>query len=386
MVTSAVGTEVRITGGLDGASVDRRKQESPGSSDDQGQPHAAKAPLGDAKRSQDLTCRNARIKGMGERWKLRVLGALAGAVVGLAALALLLSSLDSTSERSGTHSRTLESQGIAFVLPPDWAGQTSNGALSGGLPWFNASKRGVGRFALGEVGNPPGIGRFRSTRLPITIRRKDWVRRHPEARPGWKLARRLFSTNGRSFSLLVHVRDDPLASTMVVEINDLLKTLVVRRPPGTDPVTLARLKRRLQLPRVAGSHCPLSGVGRRAPRTGFTLGGGPAYPVLGSDHAVVDLRDDARKGGWYLHKTLWAMSPEYPGPLLIRGARLDDSGPVRFHIGGPLRAAVLWPGSGTTRAEWRYSPGSTALRAPGCYAFQIDGTTFSRVVVFEARL
>jgi hypothetical protein len=32
----------------------------------------------------------------------------------------------------------------------------------------------------------------------------------------------------------------------------------------------------------------------------------------------------------------------------------------------------------------RYRPSYTRLRAPGCYAYQIDGLTFSRVIVFRA--
>ena len=34
----------------------------------------------------------------------------------------------------------------------------------------------------------------------------------------------------------------------------------------------------------------------------------------------------------------------------------------------------------------RYRPSYTRLRAPGCYAYQVDGTTFSRVIVFQAEL
>jgi hypothetical protein len=30
-------------------------------------------------------------------------------------------------------------------------------------------------------------------------------------------------------------------------------------------------------------------------------------------------------------------------------------------------------------------PSYARVRAPGCYAFQIDGTMFSRIIVFEAR-
>jgi hypothetical protein len=44
-------------------------------------------------------------------------------------------------------------------------------------------------------------------------------------------------------------------------------------------------------------------------------------------------------------------------------------------------------GSGPTlngRDGWRQWPGGTWLRTPGCYAWQIDGTDFSDVIVFEA--
>jgi hypothetical protein len=34
----------------------------------------------------------------------------------------------------------------------------------------------------------------------------------------------------------------------------------------------------------------------------------------------------------------------------------------------------------------RYRPSYTRLRVPGCDAYQIDGTTFSRVVAFSAEV
>ncbi len=34
--------------------------------------------------------------------------------------------------------------------------------------------------------------------------------------------------------------------------------------------------------------------------------------------------------------------------------------------------------------QWRYDPSSTLRRGPGCYAFQVDGTNFSDVIVFAA--
>jgi hypothetical protein len=52
---------------------------------------------------------------------------------------------------------------------------------------------------------------------------------------------------------------------------------------------------------------------------------------------------------------------------------------VRFDRGlVPLRERRL-RGSGG-------HPSSTRLRAPGCYAYQIDGLNFSHLIVFEAKL
>ncbi len=42
------------------------------------------------------------------------------------------------------------------------------------------------------------------------------------------------------------------------------------------------------------------------------------------------------------------------------------------------------PGGVTPPAGTRYLPSYTRLLGPGCYAYQIDGTTFSRVIVFRA--
>jgi hypothetical protein len=44
---------------------------------------------------------------------------------------------------------------------------------------------------------------------------------------------------------------------------------------------------------------------------------------------------------------------------------------------------VSWDGQ---PAGSRGRPSAVRVRAPGCYGVQIDGTSFSRVVVFEVRL
>jgi hypothetical protein len=43
-------------------------------------------------------------------------------------------------------------------------------------------------------------------------------------------------------------------------------------------------------------------------------------------------------------------------------------------------------GGSTGGTGWQNLPSFTRLRAAGCYAWQVDGTSFSRVIVFRAAL
>ena len=62
----------------------------------------------------------------------------------------------------------------------------------------------------------------------------------------------------------------------------------------------------------------------------------------------------------------------------MAAATLPDSAAVG---GEGVRDRVL---AGGGRKQWRQTATYTRVRAEGCYAYQIDGTTFSRVVVFRA--
>jgi hypothetical protein len=88
--------------------------------------------------------------------------------------------------------------------------------------------------------------------------------------------------------------------------------------------------------------------------------------------------------GWYGVKTLWYATPQYQGPVLVRGRQLD--GPHKVFMGeGPDMLDPEWGPGGTINGVngWREWPGGTWVRNPGCYAFQIDGSNFSDVVVFN---
>ncbi len=156
----------------------------------------------------------------------------------------------------------------------------------------------------------------------------------------------------------------------------------------TPPAVWKFLHRPLHLPYVgAGAPCPRSKAGRAAPHTGYTLGTGPVYVVLGfsfpppDPRGVVSLKDAKARWGWHWWKTLWAFSPRYRGPVLIRGRRLDDRWPIEFLI-LPHRYAELRVPPRRSR-RWFDVPSSSGYQAAGCYGFQIDGTSFSRAVIFK---
>jgi hypothetical protein len=153
----------------------------------------------------------------------------------------------------------------------------------------------------------------------------------------------------------------------------------------------SELRRPLHLPSVTpGAACPGTAGGLPSPDVAIALGSGPAYPVLGfeGDHvppspkAVVPLYADERKGSVYWHKTLWAVDPDYDGPVLIRGRGLYPPRDLLFGVDSQRLDELEFPAEET--GSWRYGPSVTILPGPGCYAYQLDGTGFSRVIVFEA--
>ncbi len=160
-----------------------------------------------------------------------------------------------------------------------------------------------------------------------------------------------------------------------------------------------KLHRPLHIATIApGARCPTSRTESRVDfkryGVGQGIGRGPAYPTLGRATLAVDFPPEASGfagSRWSGQKTFWFVSPAYRGPVLIRGRRLDGSDVVRFdHARVPVTELRIPAGGGgpsPTRSVkdvgQRYLPSYTRVRAPGCYAFQIDGKTFSRVIVFS---
>ena len=168
-------------------------------------------------------------------------------------------------------------------------------------------------------------------------------------------------------------------------------------PPTKAATSLAALEaRRVHLPSIDPTlqSCPVTGgraADRVAPLAGdsnLAVGSGPVFPTIaGPSPASAALPFSAVADGWQVAKVPWFSRAGYQGPVVVRGARIDGTGPVRFNSQPTAVAtleltsanAVFHPGAG-----WRGWASGVMVRARGCYALQIDGIGFTTVVVFLA--
>ena len=155
------------------------------------------------------------------------------------------------------------------------------------------------------------------------------------------------------------------------------------------------LRRPFHLPKVApGAACPVSKVDRRVAWQrmhifgGSGIGRGPVYPGLPT-RSIWATRDEQYGSKWFGEKVFWFIVPSYRGRVLIRGRRLDAPGIIGFN--GAKRPDPELRIEPYTTVSWagqpkgsRGVPSGVRILAKGCYAFQIDGTSFSRVVVVTA--
>jgi hypothetical protein len=147
------------------------------------------------------------------------------------------------------------------------------------------------------------------------------------------------------------------------------------------------LRRPLHLPALEeGAFCPRSEGKRFAPQLGFGPGNGPVHPASLGPDGVMNYGGGREDGGWFYLKVLWAATPDYAGPILVRGRQLDGLHEVRFEGGAdPVREMRLENGGVIVGASGlRNWPSYTRVRVPGCYAYQVDCLDFSEVIVFQA--
>ena len=176
----------------------------------------------------------------------------------------------------------------------------------------------------------------------------------------------------------------------------LLLIVGIAHPASAAAGSWRDLHRPLHLPQVAaGEACPVSTVDQRVDWEsigifgGAGIGPGPAYPGLGRTNPVGHFTAPDRVDGMFGEKLFWYVRSTYRGPVLLRGRRLDGAGRVawleRRKAASELRIkpgdGVIWggrpPGS-------RGIPTGTLVSGSGCYGVQLDGTRFSRTVVFTA--
>ncbi len=109
----------------------------------------------------------------------------------------------------------------------------------------------------------------------------------------------------------------------------------------------------------------------------MSAGSGPLTPSP-RDLAATSFVGSAWKGD----RTTW-QSSGYRGPILIRGRQVGGPGAVGFGEGHTPYAELQLLGNamGAPAGQW---PSFTRVQAAGCYAYQVDGTSFSEVIVFRA--
>ena len=175
---------------------------------------------------------------------------------------------------------------------------------------------------------------------------------------------------------------------------------------GTLRTYWAGLRRPFTLSQISpGAECPIATTTVSLSERGIvTLGDlpawgpGPAYPTAlgrGPRPQLVFVYPPEpgsgwEESGWGGSKNIWVVSPSYRGPVLVRGRQLDGPNEVRFENGRPAFTlqSALYPSSELRLRgpEPFGNPSTTRLRAPGCYAFQVDGRGLSYSIVFEALL
>lgn len=179
---------------------------------------------------------------------------------------------------------------------------------------------------------------------------------------------------------------------------------------GSPPSEFARLRARpLRLPRMAAGTCrmepELSPATANVPgRPGeAALGDGPVYLAFRGIPRLLDAFPARRAGlapsSWRAGRTVWISRPGYRGPVLARGARVDGPGRLGFGQTSTPSSELRLPAGRwderspefrrwrrATRKGWRFATSYIRVRAHGCYALQIDGRSFSDVIVFSATL
>ena len=148
----------------------------------------------------------------------------------------------------------------------------------------------------------------------------------------------------------------------------------------------------------AGVACPAAQGRAVEPAFGPAIGDGPAYIVgMGTDgvlHATAPIAHGKGSATWGSQLAIFIIAPSYNGPVLARGHQLDGSHPLLFNGGldqmqgfdqttPTLLSQLRLEGSPAYGAPWPNFASYLRMQAPGSYGIQLDGDTFSEIVVFR---
>src|SRR5712692_3825992 len=169
--------------------------------------------------------------------------------------------------------------------------------------------------------------------------------------------------------------------------------------------TAGSLASRSPSPSATSFHSDLSPVinGGKGKGPNYGFGPGPAY--LTGTSALYP-------GGF--DNEVWLIEPTYRGPVVVRGRQINGAAaisfaePITFPLAGfssagspppgppaatvtidgapvPFYLELDLPAATAAAAEgyWRMFFARTHIDAPGCYAVQMDGLSFSSVIVFQ---
>ncbi len=170
---------------------------------------------------------------------------------------------------------------------------------------------------------------------------------------------------------------------------------------STNPVWATLSGNPLKLPTVkAGAACPINAtVAGAVPAFPLAAGTSPVYvqgtgPRLTLPFTPAESFPDATSN-WGGIKAIWAIAPSYTGPILLRGARLDGVGAVRFNGGlgqlrgnnegtEPIQNDLRLHGGSAGPGNWSLWTTFFRLQSAGCYGLQLDGENFTQILIFQA--
>jgi hypothetical protein len=146
----------------------------------------------------------------------------------------------------------------------------------------------------------------------------------------------------------------------------------------------AQLERPLQLPSSGPGDCVTTSTTESVPFIRLALGEGPVY-LAGDGFTITGSR---QSGGYWFASAIWIAGPDEPGPILVRGGRIDVHGDLRFGDGSEPAQELRLPihsyeHTGGQPPAWRIFNAYVRPPSTGCYAMQLDTLAGSRWLVFR---